>query len=512
MMYNKVSIASFAVIGGLQIIGIFMLLWVINFYRLRNLTEISARRPKSSVIAGIICTIATAITAPGLLLFLNIESIPHMVGTRTLLYILANTAGPGLYHVLTFRAFIIYFDIKFNEALEDTKWRLHIDPAETNWFLKNRNLWGNHKRIAMLLFIHWVFWLIVGTILTFLPNRDKASLYTRATLALSTLAPTTIDCILYCKFPKFNDVFHISDEIKLTLKAEIIEIIIFYIAAIALNAQPPTYEYIGLQYLPIIISFIFASIIFLWVLKKFSLPSNPCYVTNYLEVINLNHELSSQKSITLSYAHSQEQHEHKPKNKTESIHRILQSKHGFNAFARHLTKEFCIENLLFVVETQQWLQSLIKDAKYMQFAEDELEKKRPFSLTLEFPETAPKSLIIQETTTVDTTEEIGNDFPSISEYLQCVQLFDKYIKNSAYFMININSESRIRLYQTMGYSHSHSQNHNEMVETLQKNKLSTKDLFYLYDGCRQQIYTLLTYAYSRFKRSDEYTQLHQKLH
>eukprot|EP01084_Bolivina_argentea_P087392 157838_1 len=489
-----------------------MTCWFYIFYRLIHIPHIHMRKPHTSLLTGFLSIIGVLFSHNFQLIFMNTPSIKYIPFTNLLTYFFIMLATGGTYSLLTFRAYMVYYDICWNKAMENKKWRLFIDPKETNWFLKNRNLWGNHKRIAMLLFIHWVFWLIVGTILTFLPNRDKASLYTRATLALSTLAPTTIDCILYCKFPKFNDVFHISDEIKLTLKAEIIEIIIFYIAAIALNAQPPTYEYIGLQYLPIIISFIFASIIFLWVLKKFSLPSNPCYVTNYLEVINLNHELSSQKSITLSYAHSQEQHEHKPKNKTESIHRILQSKHGFNAFARHLTKEFCIENLLFVVETQQWLQSLIKDAKYMQFAEDELEKKRPFSLTLEFPETAPKSLIIQETTTVDTTEEIGNDFPSISEYLQCVQLFDKYIKNSAYFMININSESRIRLYQTMGYSHSHSQNHNEMVETLQKNKLSTKDLFYLYDGCRQQIYTLLTYAYSRFKRSDEYTQLHQKLH
>eukprot|EP01084_Bolivina_argentea_P087391 157837_1 len=480
MMYNKVSIASFAVIGGLQIIGIFMLLWVINFYRLRNLTEISARRPKSSVIAGIICTIATAITAPGLLLFLNIESIPHMVGTRTLLYILANTAGPGLYHVLTFRAFIIYFDIKFNEALEDTKWRLHIDPAETNWFLKNRNLWGNPKKLSIILFTHWFAWILLMTIIC-IAYGDKPNSYARYIIAVSGLTPFIINIVLYFKFPKFFDIFGVYNEIKLTLKVEIIQLSVFYLCALLLGAEPYTYKYVFFMILSGLVPFIFILVIHFRVFKLFHLPLFPFYKSSFIKnVLLMQHEVSFSSHTSLS--HSTYSKDERSPNKFRLEHVII-DKHGFDEYAKHLTKEWCIENLLFFMETQEWINS------------NNIQKNTKIHLT--FPDSAPKSKIVYE----------NNN----NKYLQAVQLFEKYISNSGYFCINISFSARGFLYDTFGYNDSHKIQESEMVKSLKQNKITNENLFHLFDESRTQILKLLKSAYGRFKRSDAFIKLEQTI-
>ena len=63
---------------------------------------------------------------------------------------------------------------------------------------------------------------------------------------------------------------------------------------------------------------------------------------------------------------------------------IYRHENGFNEFARHLTKEFCIENLLFIVELQQWQTSLGL----------EMGKIESSDLNISLLDNAPKSQIV----------------------------------------------------------------------------------------------------------------------
>eukprot|EP01084_Bolivina_argentea_P319880 554879_1 len=516
---NGVDIATLIAIILSEILAFFMFLWYLTYYRLKHLHEISSRLPKASLLAGIFCICGVSFTHPFVLLFLNTSFIKYIPYSYTfcVFAVMVTTLGP--YHIFTVRAYLIYFDMKWNKAMEDQQWRLYIDPQETNWFLKHKNLWGNNKRLSTIACIHWLFWTIFIIIIT-IYNNDKPNVQTRGILLLATLPPTIIDCTLYFKFPKFKDIWHIHKEIKLLLQVEIIAIIIYYIIAIVLNATFPSYEYIALQMLPILIGFIFTMIIYLWVFKQFHLPSNPIYISKYLQMNYLNYELSFSPTLTTTYSKGN-QNMHKDELHSLGLQQILSDKHGFNEFARHLTKEFCLENLLFIVETQQWLQSLAKNENYLYIVNDSINNKKKGSLTLklEFPDSAPKSRILQNNSDINNTHNIENkenenkmDLPSFSEYLQCVELFNKYIRNSAYFSVNISSRTRDELYEIFGFNDSSVRpDIYQMTRILNDNKMSKEKLFNLFEAPRKQIFQLLMYTYSRFKQTDEFIQLNEKI-
>eukprot|EP01084_Bolivina_argentea_P208990 356102_1 len=158
MDFSSVDTANWIAISILEFMGIFMLLWVITFYRLRHLEEIYARRFYSSFLAGILNTFGCIIVWPFILITLNMKSVPLIPYIPTLCNCLAMVCSTGVYHIFSYRGWMVYFDIKFNKALRNAKWRLELDPDETNWFLNHKTVWGKGKRIATLLFIHWFFW------------------------------------------------------------------------------------------------------------------------------------------------------------------------------------------------------------------------------------------------------------------------------------------------------------------------------------------------------------------
>ena len=188
------------------------------------------------------------------------------------------------------------------------------------------------------------------------------------------------------------------------------------------------------------------------------------------------------------------------------------------------------ENLLFFLETAQWLLSfgdlcdLKNDDKYQQV----------WCGNITFPENAPQSRIVNSTqrmaevlpaldgasnsVKVDVngmivrksdlkykdlqeTKDNGNnvlveiemenetkmqiaDDPSTPDtiqeeksiadyehtyYLQSVRLFGKYIANDSYFCINVSSKVRSNLYQLLGYNEHDKMNEDDLVENLKSN-------------------------------------------
>merc|ERR1711920_572430 len=129
---------------------------------------------------------------------------------------------------------------------------------------------------------------------------------------------------------------------------KILFILSFFIITLILSARPYTIKYISLAALGILIYFGFSLIIFYTVLKKFKFPTNPYHAKIYGNAQFMDRDQSEEISEKDKDVEMQ----------TVALKDILESRHLFNLFARHLTREWCLENLLFFVETQQWLKSL----------------------------------------------------------------------------------------------------------------------------------------------------------
>eukprot|EP01084_Bolivina_argentea_P066724 121647_1 len=117
----------------------FSVCWLWCFYILRNTKEIASRRPYSSMIAGILCIVGFVLKDPFVLAMYNtsfIDVIPYAPAITNTISQFTNIAP---FHIFTYRAYMVYFDIKWNQAMEDVEWRTYIDANESNWFLKNKN-------------------------------------------------------------------------------------------------------------------------------------------------------------------------------------------------------------------------------------------------------------------------------------------------------------------------------------------------------------------------------------
>eukprot|EP01084_Bolivina_argentea_P069942 127211_1 len=355
------------------LLTIVMIFWFYTFYKIRHVPEISARKPNASLLAGFLCIIGTLLSHNLQIIFLNTSTIEYIPYTNLLMYLFVMMSSQGTYHVLTFRAFMVYYDIKWNKAMEDKKWRLYIDPEETNWFLKHRNSWGSPKRAIMIACIHWIFWMTIGVSSFFYisPNTPNSTI-ARGTIVFSAIPILIVDIILYFKFPKFNDIYRIHDEILMIIKYKVIAVTTFFVIAMAMNAPAYSLSYLLAACLGVSVAFGFVLIIYFWVFKTFNLPITPCTINRFMIGSNLNEpsylstELHMDKTNELNHI---------------NLRRVLSDSDGFNCFARHLTKEFCLENLLFIVETQQWLTSLLMKEEYQKFIDTDILNKMNINKT-----------------------------------------------------------------------------------------------------------------------------------
>lgn len=339
-------------------------------------------------------------------------------------------------------------------------------------------------------------------------------------------------------------------------------VLVYFILIVVLRADPNTLQYTTASFLPCIISVVFPFALMPWVLRKFNLPTNIYTLYKYRMLQKTEGILSRSLSINMDDKQLNASH--------EGLRDTLQRKHGFNLLARHLSKEFAIENFLFFVETQQWLQSLynrpsfahlksVDDEKYNYdnlvspppqssppSDDEQPDVKRVISfsglrdvinmspvpkhksydlLTIKFHESIPKSNILRHyktdlmTVIASSSDDVGSDgkdeedFDAI--YEESVNIFQKYIPNSAYFSVNISYNCRQQLFAKFGYDESIRNartsgaisDQRRMLCTVKENCNSEETIVQLFEDARQQVYKYLIYSYTRFKKTAEFKQL-----
>ena len=164
-------------------------------------------------------------------------------------------------------------------------------------------------------------------------------------------------------------------------------------------------------------------------------------------------------------------------------------------FARHLVKEWCLENLLFLIESQQWIDALLAKSEYNGIDHG--------GLSLKFCADAPKSRI---SVTKYSDEAMEN------EYLQCIKLFEKYVSNSGQFCLNLDYRSRAKLYLEFGaHDGGNVQNGVDMLKFMKEKNISREELVKIFDHARRDVYGLLVQSFYRYQLSEEYKLIEDEL-
>ncbi|ETO08494.1 hypothetical protein RFI_28893 [Reticulomyxa filosa] len=136
------------------------------------------------------------------------------------------------------------FDIGWCQALEDTKWRLHIDYSDhqNNWFLRRRLDVGNPK-YGLMYYGVWFVLVLLGIAISIIENRGQYSSTSRVLLAVPLLVSTIHCTVILIKLPAYNDTWHVREEIKYVCLCQLLCAILWLFFALLSDPQPPSVTY-----------------------------------------------------------------------------------------------------------------------------------------------------------------------------------------------------------------------------------------------------------------------------
>jgi len=183
---------------------------------------------------------------------------------------------------------------------------------------------------------------------------------------------------------------------------------------------------------------------------------------------------------------------------------VLSSNAGLTMFCRHVTREFSAENMLFLMETEQFqselLHNLNSTGKTFEFLNNDGKKVK--LLTISFPQNAPKSQIVNH--------------DMYDEYKQALMLFEKYVVDESEFCVNLSFKVRKQLLEKFRYEGGRYVITDEDGDVISRTKDGTKilmkryqpqQLVTMFDEARKEIWGLIRDSFTRFVKTEEYCSL-----
>eukprot|EP01084_Bolivina_argentea_P239149 401956_1 len=434
------------------------------------------RHPTLTIIYAIFTILSVCIERPVYLLRHTI--IQNNMLTDIHLIIYHFTIFP-LSYLLTLRYWMIYFNVNWIKATIDKKWKIHLNPIQTeeNFYLKSKSTWGNLswslKRFCLIIILIDIISLISMLILS-------TSMYTLISLLLN-VAPIFIIFYLFFKIRQHNDDFHILKELKI-----IIFLVIFSVM-----------RYIVIGFLPIFGIDIYFRYLFLSVFSSIFMPMYLYFQTLFI-VYTINHTDNQRDILQLtnhtSRSTSKSSVEMSDSNSPISLRDTLKNEDLFESFMQHVTREWSTELLLSFIEITQ-LQNVIKQTY---FNDDNTIQLQRYQIAILENKAIPESYIVHTKSMIELLNKCEiNDIKEVEvekdiEFkMKSYILYKKYIDDCSELQINISGKQKNKLQDCM----------DEIDMFIQLN-IKKKELFSIYTDVINELAKLLRYSYDRFTFSD----------
>eukprot|EP01083_Nonionella_stella_P211134 763714_1 len=269
-----VDVLTYCCIGFNFIIALVILNWTICFHLLKHYQCLKPRQPIVPILIGIFSVIFCGIDRSQVLLHSSLSKPIEYNG-----WIIVNSVCFQIWvltiFLIAYRAWNIYYDIKFNTALHEKQWRLYINPAENNWFLKHRTTYGNPNKMIFVFIIPWLITALIYLIFIFYTN--AFTLLSRSILTFQSIIVMIFLIYIWYKIPKFDDIWRIRHELILTIRLFVIGLSIFIVLGLILNWQPPNWKYAILSTMGTIGALLICYSVLIYPLNKFNLPIWFCH-------------------------------------------------------------------------------------------------------------------------------------------------------------------------------------------------------------------------------------------
>ena len=464
--------------------------WTYIIYRLYikcNIKGINARSPKSIIISGIMISIYCIIVVPynvNTWSFIRLHWIYEFIGI-ILIYTFASTPQK----ILLCRTFNVYFKLKYNIKLSSNKWKkfITLSSKEFDKLSKFYHSFVQKNYIYYVVFLFDSSFITAFMIIWYLDNALDMVIPKILQLFLGTMVtfPNIGGFFVFSIIiPKYQDIYYIRQETKYIAVATIaFKTLLIFGALMFLDdgnsltlwMQAITLpEYIGLSVYTLY-----------YPLHKLKLPKWYWEVKSYILnkpkcVIDIENGKNITKNITMNDVWNDED--------------LL------DTFALYCLKEFAVENILFLIEINEFNHVL-----YSMYYQNTNTHNTMVNKRFQPQKFIPQSAIVRNINTTDL-----NEYDTKLEAV--AKLLIKYYLNDSKFNINVSYNTRIRLCELFGinrdnYSNIHGSRYeiNWFINNLRQNDtVIIEELCFIFDDSFKEIHKLIGYTYQRFKQTKEY--------
>ena len=445
------------------------------------------------------------------------------------------------------RVWLIYFDIKFNQATQNSKWMGLINPTcndleKNNFFIKHKKNFGNSSFIlkkvtlpiivplAIIFIAEWT-WVRFGD-----PNYRSIAAITDTFIFMTILACIVV---ITCKTPKLEDKFNIRGEAMALVICVMVQFIfgfgvVFFVGNAFLNwyivAIIQAHWYSFTAFIAILIQTygVFkTSGITKRISQRISLSKDFLRARSLSKSTPIIYPSTVSRTSSISPTPTTPTTPPTPvhpslndiviKRKSEKIitmRDVFANNDYFGYFCVHLMKEFSIECVLSFIEFQQF-QKYILNIKEFGISLNTMDHDTLKSLKMyDLAKCIPESFIVYninkehniQTMNFRLYEEMIGDIDNDKNEMLTRRIFEiktisyrlykKYIETGSEFEINISYVSRIEFEKLM---------RNYYVWIMDEQ--SVIDLLLIFQDIKLEMLLLLRHSFNRFIHSDEFRQL-----
>eukprot|EP01084_Bolivina_argentea_P223848 378652_1 len=350
---------------------------------------------------------------------------PRFDKWEVLYYIFAQISSLLFPILLSYRAWRVYFQIKWNVAVQDGEWHIFIDKnfKNNNWFITHYE-WNKKYSFKICIFVWLCFAIPVIIFISIFGVTVETAQIRLALVGTEGFLPFLFMLIIFLKIPKYDDVFKVRREIKIVLFLNVIGFLLYVSVSMIVPPDVGTWNQIALISIAIVIPFGDLIIQILYPLYNFNLPVTICSVKYFTKHLYTNHSLVTELSMHSKSSNSTINIKEMNKSNCNNVSlqkKVLSDDNGLLAFARHVNKEFAIETIMFLIEIYQFKMKLIE------LFQDEITKMDHIFERLTFADSAPKSTVVLE---------LDKDSSKQNVFLCAVKFFIKYIVEESQFAVN----------------------------------------------------------------------------
>jgi len=368
-----------------------LLLYSVYRYTLRDVQHrpfIHARRPKLVLVCCTLTIAYCSIYAPILLLFTHFPAwfpSSYQLQRASLPSIFAYSALP-LFAISThfsIRFFQVHYDLQYNSSMADQIWTQAINTKTRNFYIAHRAKYGQ-PRFQYVLFC--IFLLIFNSaLISMLVLYGEYTIYVAQIVILTVLTLNMLALlVIFRRLTSFLDVIKIRTELLWNIILTFLDILViaahsflclYHMHVGTADGVMHSVMLNGYSVVSVISSLLFFCICYmqtLYIILQPEVQQMPATTPSLAALPTNSTPLSSKYTYSstlpngtpLTVMHSVSNHQlHRTDasrsiggagSRSKGLQSIFKNDETFKLFIRHLAKEYCIENALFLFESQQF--------------------------------------------------------------------------------------------------------------------------------------------------------------